>query len=254
MPRIARKNYESSYFHVIVQGYEKEYIFETDYYKGLYLKYVLEEAKKFEIEILEYCIMGNHAHLLLYCNKIEQMSLYMKNVNTRYAIVYNKIKNRVGYVFRDRFLSEPIMSENHLYLCIPYIHLNPVVAKIVSTPGEYKYSSYNDFINRDGIVTDSVLLKLFVCKDNYINFFNFLHIGIGEGIEYKNDERKLSIIQAKDVIEEILKKYCILNLKEENEEVQKYFYKLFIRERISIYHIEKFLKIDHRRISKILNK
>lgn len=39
MPRIARKNHESSYFHVIVQGYEKEYIFETDYFKDLYLKY-----------------------------------------------------------------------------------------------------------------------------------------------------------------------------------------------------------------------
>lgn len=253
MPRIARKNYETCYFHVIVQGYEREYIFENDYLKSKYLELMLNEKENRKIELLEYCIMGNHAHLLMYCESIEEMSLYMKKLNIKYALFYNKLKNRVGYVFRDRFLSEAIMNEKHLLSCIPYIHFNPVVAKIVESPDEYKYSSYNDFIMKKGIVTDSVLIKLFNCKDNYLDLFNILHLNIGEGMEYKNDERTLSIIQSKDMILNILNKYCIKNIKDETIEVQKYFLKKFIRERISLYHIEKILQIDHRKAKKLID-
>ena len=148
MPRIARKNYESSYFHVIVQGYEKQYIFEDDYCKKKYIELLIKEMNNYEIEILEYCIMDNHAHMLLFCKKIDQMSKYMKSVNIQYAIFYNREKNRVGYVFRDRYLSEPIMNERQLYNCIAYIHYNPVKAKMVRELGDYKFSSYMDFVEK----------------------------------------------------------------------------------------------------------
>ena len=253
MPRVPRKSYESSYFHVIVQGYEKEYIFEEDYFKEYFLKLILTEAKKFEVEILEYCIMGNHAHILIYCDKIQQMSLYMKSVNTQYANFFNSEKNRVGYVFRDRFLSEPIQDEKHLYRCIPYIHMNPVEAKIVSKPGDYKYSSYHNFINKDGIVTDSVLIKLFGCRDKYIDLFHFLHSEVGEGLEFKKDEKKLSIVRSEEIIKNILNQYCMANLKDESEEVQRFFCRKLMKERIPAYHIEKILGIDHRRIRKVAN-
>ena len=253
MSRVARKSYESCYFHVIVQGYEKEYIFQEDDLKEYFLHLLLEEVNRFEIELLEYCIMGNHAHILLYCDKIEQMSLYMKSVNTKYAMFYNAKMNRVGYVFRDRFLSKPIQEERYLYDCIPYIHMNPVEAGIVDMPGKYKYSSYNDFINKTGIVTDSVLVKLFGSKDNYMGLFHFLHMGVGEGFEFKTDEKRLTFVQSKKVINTILDRYCLNDLKNETKETQKFFYNKFIKKRVPIKHIEKILGIDHRRIKRILN-
>ena len=135
------KNYESNYFHVIVQGYEKQYIFDANYFKKKYIELLRKEMNNYEVELLEYCIMDNHAHILLFCQQIEQMSKYMKSVNIQYAILYNRETNRVGYVFRDRFLSEPIMSEKHLYNCIGYIHMNPVKAKITTSPEDYPFSS-----------------------------------------------------------------------------------------------------------------
>ena len=252
MPRRARKNLTGDFFHVIVQGIAKEYIFEENFLKTTYLKLLLKERKKFDLEILEYCIMGNHAHVLLYCEKNDEMSLYMKNVNTQYALFYNAYKNRVGYVFRDRFLSEPIFDKNHLYKCIPYIHMNPVIAKIVDKPWQYKYSSYNDFINKSGIVTDSVIEKLFGNQNNnYIDFFKFLHLEIGSGKEYKEDIRKLSFFQAEMIINKTMNDYCINNLKDEKVEIQRYFCQKFIDANIAIYHIEKILKIDHRKIKRM---
>ena len=74
--------------------------------------------------------MDNHVHILLLCNSIKEMSKFMQNVNTRFALYYNDVNERVGYVFRDRFLSEPIKNKEHLFSCISYIHYNPVVAGI----------------------------------------------------------------------------------------------------------------------------
>ena len=72
----------------------------------------------------------------------------MQKVNGNYARYYNYMENRGGYVFRDRFKSQPIMSKKQLYNCIRYIHLNPVKAKMVDKPEKYKYSSYKDYKKR----------------------------------------------------------------------------------------------------------
>lgn len=92
------------------------------------------------ISILAYCIMNNHAHMLLNTEHIEKLSRCMKRINTRYAQYYNSKYKRVGYVFRERYKAEGIYSEEQLYNCINYIHNNPVKARICKTPKEYPYS------------------------------------------------------------------------------------------------------------------
>ena len=85
----------------------------------------------------------------------------MKTLNEDYARYYNYVKNRVGYVYRDRYLSEPITNRNYLLNCISYIHNNPVKAGIVKKCEEYKYSSYNDYINKTNYINDDILELLF---------------------------------------------------------------------------------------------
>lgn len=149
MPRIARKYKEASFFHVITQGINKEYIFKKEIYIYQYLKIFRKYAKELNIEIKAYCIMGNHTHFLLKVENIEKLSKLMQKVNSLYARYYNYMENkRVGYVFRDRFVSEPITSIKHLVQCIKYIHMNPVKAKIVKDMSEYKFSSYKFYTKR----------------------------------------------------------------------------------------------------------
>ena len=146
MPRVSRGSYSSCFFHNMVQGINKEYIFNQNKEKNKYIK-LLKQSLEYDIEIISYVIMDNHAHLLLYVTDVTKMSEFMKNTNEKYAMYYNYINNRVGVVFRNRFKTQAIVSETHLYNCIKYIYDNPVKAKIVEKPEEYKYSNFTQFNN-----------------------------------------------------------------------------------------------------------
>lgn len=168
---ISRRVYDDSFLHVMVQGLNKEYIFQEDYYKEKYIKLIKKYIKKYDVLVLAYCIMGNHAHMLIYAKKAEELSKFMQNINSKFAIFYNKTTNRVGYVFRGRFNSQYINSNEYLLRCLNYIHMNPVNANIIKKPQNYKYSTYNDFINKTGIINDTVLEKLFGSTKNYLDIF-----------------------------------------------------------------------------------
>ncbi len=101
-----------------------------------------EFKSRYNIKVIAYCIMSNHAHILINTDLITNMSGFMHSLNTSYACYYNKKYQRVGYVFKDRYKSEGIYNERHLYNCIKYIYNNPVKAGICEKPAEYPYSNY----------------------------------------------------------------------------------------------------------------
>ncbi len=143
MPRIARQYLETSFFHVMVQGINKEFIFKNDRYINRYLQLIRKNLNKENLKIIAFCIMNNHAHLLIQTKNRGELSKYMQKVNSMYAKYYNYMENeRVGYVFRDRYKSEPILDKRQLIQCVKYIHQNPVKAKMVKNQCEYKYYSY----------------------------------------------------------------------------------------------------------------
>lgn len=160
MPRKARKEINSKFLHVMIQGINREYIFNNDKDIKVFLKFVKEKIKEFDLSIIAYCVMNNHAHFLIYTENINLVSKLMKMVNTSYAIYYNKNKERCGYVFRDRFKSEEILSQKHLVSCIHYIHNNPVKAKMCLSQSEYKYSSYNEYKNKPYLINKNKVMEI----------------------------------------------------------------------------------------------
>ena len=166
MPRIARKSIETSFFHIIVQGVNKEYIFDTKQFIEYYIDLIHKYKPKYKLEIMAYCIMNNHAHLLIFCEHINEMSKFMHQINSLFAQKYNKTENRVGHVFRNRYLSQAIYSERYLINCIHYIHNNPVKANIVNKCEEYEYSTYRDYIRKIG-VAESQIVKDIIGECNF---------------------------------------------------------------------------------------
>ena len=142
MPRSPRNYLNTSFFHVMSQGINKEFIFNNAVDIKFYIKNMYEIKDKYHIEIIAYCIMNNHTHLLIKTNIIKNLSQYMHCLNTKYGLYYNKKYNRVGYVFRDRYKAEGIYSEKQLYHCIKYIFNNPVKAGICNKAEEYEFSNY----------------------------------------------------------------------------------------------------------------
>lgn len=116
IPRIARKYLETSFFHIMVQGINKEYIFKDERYINRYIQLMKRNLEGKDLEIIAFCIMNNHAHLLMKVENIKELSEYIRKVNGTYAKYYNYMeKERVGYVFRDRYKSEPIMEKGQIF-------------------------------------------------------------------------------------------------------------------------------------------
>ncbi len=172
MPRVSRCSLSSNYFHVIVQGINKNFIFNSCYDKKKYLSLISNIAPQENVIILSYCIMSNHTHCLIYSDNTKSLSKFMQRVNTSYSRYFNQKYKRVGYVFRDRFVSQPILSKNHLFNCIVYIHMNPIKANLAKNLKDYKYSSYNLFLKK---IIDEKVIKLLFDSADYLDFFNQVH-------------------------------------------------------------------------------
>ena len=77
MPRIPRKYSQSNFYHIMVQGINKEYIFNTEQNMKKYQKLIKKKLENSNITILAYCIMNNHAHFLIYSENVSNLSKYM---------------------------------------------------------------------------------------------------------------------------------------------------------------------------------
>lgn len=171
MPRLARKYLTTPFLHVMVQGVNKEYIFNKESDMELYLKIIQEYYPNYDADILAYCLMCNHAHFAIYTEDVKELSKLMHKINLKFAQIYNKENNRCGVLFRNRYKIQPIYSLKHLANCINYIHENPVKAKMVSKCEDYKYSSYKDYKLKKGMARNKILEQLFGKNCNYLKLF-----------------------------------------------------------------------------------
>ncbi len=251
MPRIARENLENGFFHIMVQGIKKEKIFDKDEYKEKYIKLIKFFKEKQKIEIINYCVMNNHVHIIIYTENINELTIFMQKLNTTYAINYNKAENRVGYVFRNRFESKEIYNQDYLTKCIKYVHMNPVKAGITKTEGEYKYSSYNDYINKKGIVTDELLQKIFSSKYNYLK--EFLKIEYDEELFEELEKEELTDEKLKEQINQFIKKEEITleELKKDKRLIKKLYNEMKLKPTKA--KLGECIGLSRTRISKILN-
>ena len=169
--RVARKDLNSQFIHVMVQGVNKEYIFKNRDYVESYLNIINENKIKFELTIIAYCVMNNHAHFLIYTKDIEQLGKFMHKVNLLYSNLYNQRENRCGVIFRNRYRAEPIKDMKYLINCIKYIHDNPVKAGMVLKCEDYKYLSYRAYLNNEGMTQTEIMKTMFGEKCNYSLLF-----------------------------------------------------------------------------------
>ena len=208
MARISRKCNDGKYFHVMIQGHNKNYIFKCEKLKEKMKEIIYNKRKGLNIMIIAFCIMDNHVHLLVKVNKIEDLSKYMSRVNTSYAKYYNYYNNKVGYVFRDRYRAEGIYSINQMINCVKYIHENPVKAHIVSKAQEYKYSSIQDYEKNN--IEQDVIVELF---GNDIDYLEKI-CGIYENYDFIEEDDEFGEGK-KEKFEEVCKEYRNLDYKNE---------------------------------------
>ena len=255
MPRKARIKNNTKVFHVMIQGINQEYIFDEDVEKKTYLKYLKEKIKDKDLQMISYCIMSNHAHFLIYTDDVIQISKLMSQVNTKYAIYYNQKHNRCGFVFRSRYKAEEIVSYHHFLSCINYIHNNPVKAQMCKTPGEYKYSSYNEYKEKEILINKNKIIQIF--KKYYMDISDIFN-GKYEAYRFIEHEESNNIEEIKN---QIIENFLINNkMKSINDII---YNKKFLKDIVTQMYIEynfnqteiaRALGVERTKINKMINK
>lgn len=249
MPRKSRKILGNIFLHNMVQGINREYIFQDNKQKIKYINLLKKYMNKYKVLIIAYCIMDNHAHLITYAENINNISVFMKEINTEYAIYYNKLNNRVGYVFRNRFNSKPIYNKEYLLKCIKYIHMNPVKAGISKKEEDYNFSSYKEYLNLTGIINSKIIDIVFNSKEEYLKKFN--------SIQYEPINLEKEEINIKDILEKFMSKRDLKLYQIQKSEIlikQFISYLISSEYKFTKQDIAKVLKISRASLYRKLNK
>ena len=142
MPRQPRYVLPGQPQHVTQRGNNRSAIFFADTDKSCYLKYLKEACGKYRCDIHAYVLMSNHIHLLMTPHNMNSISKVLQSVGTRYVQYINCRYERTGTLWEGRYKATLIDSDLYLLACYRYIELNPVRAKLVSHPDDYRWSSY----------------------------------------------------------------------------------------------------------------
>ncbi|MCX6720737.1 MAG: transposase [Candidatus Staskawiczbacteria bacterium] len=222
MPRRKEQFENGDICHVILRAIDDNLLFKNtdDYYRGIFSIYEFnngnpvnirrrrENRKKEKIteprrargsagyvdnrdrlvDVLAFCFMPNHIHLLLKQTKDNGISKFMQKLGGGYGRYFNDKYKRKGHVFQDSYKLILIEDDKQLLTVAPYIFTNPIALiepefkekgirvhsseEIIKFLEDYKWSSYQDYIgvkNFDSVTQRDFLLETIGgaqgCKD-----------------------------------------------------------------------------------------
>lgn len=185
---------EGGIYHIFNRGVEKRVIFLDDQDYNIFLYYLFiytADPKKVlnkypelplrlynknlhsQIEVLAYCLMPNHFHLLLKQRSINGVSKLLKQITNAYTLYFNQKYKRVGSLMQGRFRAVKIDNDDLLIHISRYIHLNPLVSNLTDNLKNYQQSSYLEYMNRkDGICMKNLILDYFSSLKGYEEFIS----------------------------------------------------------------------------------
>lgn len=179
------KNYAAGhYYHIYSRGVDKQTIFKDDqdyvFFLSLFKRYLSKKAVDSKrhgvypyygsrLELLTYCLMTNHIHLLIYQHDETAMIDFMRSVMTSYSMYFNHKNKRIGPLFQSRYRASLIQKDDYLHHVSRYIHLNP------KDWTHYKYSSIKYVLKRSRAewINPTPILELFNNDvEEYLAFLN----------------------------------------------------------------------------------
>lgn len=200
MPRLRRIKAvgDVAYYHIISRTVGGEFLL-GDTEKEKLLSIIKHYSSIYFVNVIGFCIMDNHFHLLVKTDSIENVyeddllerifrytkqkdrefskdeleffkiklsdiSEYIKSIKQTFSRWYNKLNDRKGYFWGDRFKSVLVESGESLLNMLAYIELNPVRAKLCKKPEEYRWCSlsyrlakkWDNFLTFDGVEIENV--------------------------------------------------------------------------------------------------
>jgi putative transposase len=178
---IIKQTVPESFYHVYARGVSRQRIFRepADFEKflKLFARYLsLRETRNpnsrsfpnfhNRIELVGFCLMPNHFHLLVYQHQYTAMTEFMRSLMTSYSMYFNKKYKRTGPLFESRYKASLISEDAYLEHVSRYIHLNPRDWR------HYAYSSLPYYLQQisDDWVRPGRIMERFATPTEYFEF------------------------------------------------------------------------------------
>lgn len=163
MARLARVVVPDLPHHVTQRGVRSQAVFWSDTDRAVYLDQMRQQSERYGLSILSWCLMTNHVHFVVVPDAINSLARAMGEAHRRYTRLINFREGVRGHLFQERFFSCPL-DETHAIAAIRYIERNPVRARLVPQPWEYKWSSARFHV--DGRYSDLLVGNRFPFGDD----------------------------------------------------------------------------------------
>ncbi len=186
---------ENGFYHIYNRGVEKRNVFidEQDFkvflsYLKSYLSPIADQEGKTSpsrklknysesIDLICYCLMPNHFHLLIRQYTQEAIIGFMQSISTRYSMFFNRKYNRVGGLFQSAYRAVEVISEEQLVYLTRYIHRNPGPSRShLEDALNYPYSSVDNFLSlsKQNWLKHDIVTKLFSNSVKRLSYLSFL--------------------------------------------------------------------------------
>jgi putative transposase len=163
MARPLRAEAAGRVFHVTTRGTCGRALFVSDADREDFLKLLTRVARRYGWQCLAWCLMGTHYHLIVRTPKAN-LGLGMRDLNGMYARRFNERHGQFGSLFASRYADKVIRSDEHFVNALRYVALNPVWARLVRRPEQWRWSSHSalaGLVRRPFVLAARVALRLF---------------------------------------------------------------------------------------------
>ena len=150
MARTARASIGGICYHVINRGNGGIAVFHDDGDYGAFVKAISQACDRLPMDVLAWCLMPNHIHLVLRPRNDGDLSRWMQWLLTAHVRRYHGYYGTRGHIWQGRFKAFPIQEDNHLLTVLQYVEANPLRAGLVDTAEQWAWSSLAGRKNGDG--------------------------------------------------------------------------------------------------------
>ena len=209
MARKPRIHLDGALYHVVLRGNGGQSIFLVDDDRDAFEALVAEGVSRFGHRIHAFCWMGNHVHLAIQVADTP-LSKIMQNLAFRYTRFINRREERIGHLFQGRFKALLVDADSYLLELVRYIHLNPVRAKLVADPADYRWSGHLAYLgkaHKEWLTTDWVLSQFAPSSGTARqSYAAFVQAGLNEGHrdEFHRERAAGAILGADTFVEKII--------------------------------------------------
>jgi len=143
MTRSPRSDPADAWHHVTNLGARHFTTFIDDGDRANFLELLAESCDDHDVELVAYCIMGNHFHLVMHCPS-GGLPATVHQFAGRYVRQFNLAHGFTGSLFKGRYFNELITSEESMLQTTRYVHRNPL--ELGLDIARYRWSSYRVYV------------------------------------------------------------------------------------------------------------